>query len=129
MPAQVAVRIVAVAKGQRVNVVMAIVVRAAIIEEAADAAARAAVRVNNQHEPVELADGVDARGAVPFLRVPHLHVASAALGARGAELDLGGPFLSVLQSILYLPRACTPRSAVFLAPANVAEWKGRGREK
>lgn len=92
-PAQVAVAKLAVAKRQRVDIVMLREIGRAVVEEAAQHAALAAVRVNDQHQAVEAASIIDAAGAqvLAIAGHPDVEVAARSVGAAGAKVDVDDP--------------------------------------
>lgn len=100
-PAQVAVAELAVAKRQRVDVVVLRVVGRAVVEEAAQHAALAAVRVNDQYQTIEAAGVVDAAGAqvLAIAGHPDVEVAARPVGAAGAKVDVDDP-VGVNQGVL-----------------------------
>ena len=82
------------AKRQLVDVMRLGVVRAPVVQEPPDHTPRPAVRVDDDSEPFEPADRVDARRrnvrGSP-VRKPDVEVAATAFGARGAEVDVRDP--------------------------------------
>lgn len=92
-PAQVAVAKLAVAKCQRVDIVMLREVGRAVVQKAAQHATLAAVRVNDQHQAVEAAGVIDAAGAqiLAIAGYPDVEVAARPVGAAGAKVDVDDP--------------------------------------
>lgn len=101
--AAIAVGVVALAKGQLVDVWVRPEVDGAVVQEATHGAAVALVLVNDQHQAVKLGGGVKAVGLVvgmALLDVPQLQVSAAALHASGPEVELGGPVAAVVHGVV-----------------------------
>jgi hypothetical protein len=118
-PAQVTIGEIAVAKRQAVDVVVRLVIVAAVVEEATDHAARAAVLVNHQQQTLELPDGIETlrpHGVCAVLRQPNVHVSGAPFGPIDSELNIGDPTLVVHWSF-------RPHSAALVA------WRRRREDE
>ncbi len=113
---QIAIRIIAVTKCQRINHMMAFVVDASVIEESAYAttlkshqnqplltessddlgdAQRAyptTICIYDERKPIKLPNGVYTRRGVLVLGIPNLQISTTSFRARSTKLELGGPF-------------------------------------
>lgn len=88
-------------KGQLIHAVVLRVVHRSVIEEAAEHAALAAVRINHQHQTLEPARAVDALGANVLSMVcqPDIEVASSSIGTARTKVDVDDE-VWVLQGLL-----------------------------
>jgi hypothetical protein len=99
----VAVCIVALAKGERVEIRVALEVNGAVVEKSAHRTTAALILVDDQYQTVELGSSVERVGCVvglAVLDVPHLQVAATALHAIGTEGQLSCPFAVVMQGVV-----------------------------